>query len=575
MYRSLTENRDFVVFLLDRDAVLRYLSPAVECFTGRAAEELTGRPLWEFSQPEDTPAMRQAFEHTLAGQSTPAEFRILTKAGSSVWVRASMHAREEEGKRIGVAGILTRIAERKDAEQALRESEGRFQVALKTVPLIVFHQDLNLRYTWIYNPVLAWAENDFVGKTDAEIAGTDAMTSVTALKQQVIQTGNGVRQTVSYHSATRIHFFDLAVEPLKDASGKTIGITGAAIDVTELHEKNEQLKQLTRKLTREKQYLEREIEAEHEFEDIIGESATLRRVLAEVEMVAKTDSTVLILGETGTGKELVARAIHRMNGRSRNGFIKLNCSAIPTGLLESELFGHEKGAFTGAITQKIGRLELADQGTLFLDEIGDIPLELQPKLLRVLQDQEFERLGSTKTLRVSVRLVAATNRNLAESVDQKLFRRDLFYRLNVFPVRLPSLRERREDIPLLVAHFVRKFSQRMGKRIERVPEEVMTALMDWKWPGNVRELENFIERSVILSDGPLLHVPLAELVEIPEMHIDRLEEAGREYIIRILRECGGVISGPNGAAVRLGLKRTTLQSKMQRYAITRRDYGEA
>jgi formate hydrogenlyase transcriptional activator len=249
----------------------------------------------------------------------------------------------------------------------------------------------------------------------------------------------------------------------------------------------------------------------------------------------------------------------------------MNCAAIPTGLLESELFGHERGAFTGAITQKIGRLELADQGTLFLDEIGDIPLESQPKLLRVLQDQEFERLGSTRTIRVEVRLVAATNRNLAESVEQKLFRQDLFYRLNVFPVRLPSLRERREDIPLLVAHFVRKFSERMNKRIERIPQETMAALLEWHWPGNVRELENFIERSVILSNGPALYVPLFELEQVPENHTDKLEEAGRKHIIRILRECGGVISGPNGAAVRLGLRRTTLHSRMQRYGISRAD----
>jgi formate hydrogenlyase transcriptional activator len=288
--------------------------------------------------------------------------------------------------------------------------------------------------------------------------------------------------------------------------------------------------------------------------------------------VAGTNSTVLILGETGTGKELVARAVHRTSPRNQHGFIKLNCSAIPTGLLESELFGHERGAFTGAVSQKIGRLELADKGTLFLDEVGDIPIELQPKLLRVLQDQEFERLGSTRTLKVDVRLVAATNRDLNKSVAEKQFRSDLFYRLNVFPVRMPALRDRREDVPLLVRHFVHKYCVRMNKKIESISRDTMAALTKNNWPGNIRELENFIERSVILTKDSVLHVPLAELEQTASVGTGNLEAAEREYIIRVLRECDGVIAGPNGAAVKLGLKRTTLQSKMQRLKISRRDY---
>jgi formate hydrogenlyase transcriptional activator len=287
---------------------------------------------------------------------------------------------------------------------------------------------------------------------------------------------------------------------------------------------------------------------------------------------------VLILGETGTGKELIARAIHRMSGRKDKNFIKLNCAAIPTGLLESELFGHEKGAFTGAISQKLGRLELADKGTLFLDEVGDIPLEIQPKLLRVLQDQEFERLGSTRTLRVDVRLVAATNRDLSRAVAEGRFRSDLFYRLNVFPVRLPALRDRAGDIPLLVRYFVQKLSQRMEKRIETIPNATMAALGRWKWPGNVRELENFIERSVILSEGSVLRVPLVELepeMSSNAMNDDSLHTAEREHILRVLRECGGILAGPHGAALKLGLKRTTLQSKMRKLRIDREDYLEA
>ena len=336
-----------------------------------------------------------------------------------------------------------------------------------------------------------------------------------------------------------------------------------------------EIKQLRSKLGQEKQYLEGEARPQLHFEEIIGDAPVLKEVLAEVGIVAPSDATVLILGETGTGKGLVARAIHNISRRAAQQFVPLNCAAIPTGLMESELFGHEKGAFTGAVSQKVGRLELADKGTLFLDEIGEIPLELQPKLLRVLQDHEFERLGGTKTIRVDLRLIAATNRDLTKSVANKEFRSDLFYRLNVFPVRLPSLRERRGDIPLLVRYFVQKFARRMGRVIETIPTETMDALTQCQWPGNVRELENFIERSVILTNGTALRAPLAELRDESSNTRDveqSLEHAEREHIIQILRETEGRISGSRGAARRLGLKRTTLQSKMQRLGITRADY---
>ena len=335
-----------------------------------------------------------------------------------------------------------------------------------------------------------------------------------------------------------------------------------------------QIRELKDRLAEEKRCLEGAIHTELNFEEIIGNSPVLRKVLEDVATVAKSNATVLILGETGTGKELVARAIHRISHRKDKSFIKLNCAAIPTGLLESELFGHEKGAFTGAVNQKIGRMEMADMGTLFLDEVGDIPLELQPKLLRVLQDQEFERLGSTRTVKVNVRLIAATNRDLARSVAAHEFRSDLFYRINVFPIRVPPLRERRSDIPMLVRHFVEKFSRRMDRHIETIPSDTLSALMNWHWPGNVRELENFIERSVILSNGTALHAPLAELTEASRSNFSdhTLENAERGHIIRVLRETGGVIAGPLGAAHRLGLKRTTLQSKIQKLGITREDY---
>jgi formate hydrogenlyase transcriptional activator len=344
-----------------------------------------------------------------------------------------------------------------------------------------------------------------------------------------------------------------------------------------------EISELKDRLAKENLYLEEEARSEN-FGDIVGDSAVLRRVLKEVETVAPTGSTVLIRGETGTGKELIARALHDLSPRRQRTFVKLNCAAIPTGLLESELFGHEKGAFTGAITQKVGRFELAHQGTLFLDEVGDIPLELQPKLLRALQEQEFERLGSTRTVRVDARLVAATNRDLARMVAEGQFRSDLYYRLNVFPVVLPPLRERRNDIPMLARHFTQRFARRMGRQIEAIPTAVMEALVRYHWPGNIREMQNVIERAVILSLGTALHIDAAELLvgtgkqkpangeaaaDLPPVAIGSLADAEREHILGVLRQTRWVIGGANGAAARLAMKRTTLQSKMKKLGISR------
>jgi formate hydrogenlyase transcriptional activator len=308
------------------------------------------------------------------------------------------------------------------------------------------------------------------------------------------------------------------------------------------------------------------------FEQVVGNSSALESVFTQVELVAPTDCTVLIQGETGTGKELIARAIHNISSRCGRQFVRLNCAAIPLDLLESELFGHEKGAFTGAIAQKVGRFELADQGTLFLDEVGDIPAALQPKLLRVLQEQEFERLGGTRTHQVDVRLVAATNRDLSDMVKRKEFREDLYYRLNVFPILLPPLRARREDIPALVEHFVGIYGRRMGKQIEHIPAEAMSALSSYPWPGNIRELQNFIERSVILSGGTELSAPLAELkrpAEAVSLEAITLEDAERDHIRKTLESTKWVVAGPNGAAARLGMKRSTLYFRMQKLGISR------
>jgi PAS domain S-box-containing protein len=311
-------------------------------------------------------------------------------------------------------------------------------------------------------------------------------------------------------------------------------------------------------------------ESTQTFDEIVGSSAPLKQMMGQVEVVAPTDATVLILGETGTGKELIARAIHRMSPRRNLPFISLNCAAIPTGLLESELFGYERGAFTGALGQKIGRFEMAHRGTLFLDEVGDIPIDLQPKLLRALQEKSFERLGGTRTIPIDVRLVAATNRNLTQMMGDKLFRSDLYYRLKVFPITTPPLREHPEDIPLLARHFTRKYAAKMDRQIDKIPAETMKELMSWSWPGNVRELENFIERSVILSRGPSLRAPLSELrADAPESGSNAtLEDIERDHILRVFRETGGVISA---AASRLGIPRTTLNAMMKKLGVSRSD----
>ncbi len=362
---------------------------------------------------------------------------------------------------------------------------------------------------------------------------------------------------------------DIMLGPVETDGGNIV--LSVIRDLTEKTEAEEAL----RKIELQKRYLEEELNTEARFEEIIGESVALKRVLKHVETVAATEVTALILGETGTGKEAIARAIHHLSSRKAHVMVKLNCAAIPAGLLESELFGHERGAYTGAIDRKIGRLELAHEGTLFLDEIGDLPLELQPKILRALQEREFERLGSTRSIPVNVRLVAATNRDLTKMVAEGRFRSDLYYRLRVFPIHLPPLRERREDIPLLVRHFVDRHARKMNKKIETITDETMRALTRWDWPGNIRELENFIERAVILSNGPILRAPLGEL-EMPEVsnlpQNSSLEATEREHILRVLRETKGKIGGSSGAAARLGLIRTTLNSKMKKLGIERKDY---
>ncbi|HTB95111.1 MAG TPA: sigma 54-interacting transcriptional regulator [Candidatus Sulfotelmatobacter sp.] len=437
--------------------------------------------------------------------------------------------------------------------------------------------------------VISMREREELAAEAYEIAAAEGIKAICLIP--LVNRGR-VLGTLSISRMTETPFVPEDIDFLSRASGQiAIAIENALA--------YRQISELKDKLAQEKLYLEEEFRSEMGFEQIIGNSKALKHVLQQVETVAPSDSTVLLLGETGTGKELIARAIHDRSHRVKRTFVKLNCAAIPTGLLESELFGHEKGAFTGAIGQKIGRLELADQGTLFLDEVGDIPIEIQPKLLRALQEREFERLGSTHTRKVNVRLIAATNRNLEKMIADREFRSDLYYRLNVFPIRIPPLRDRKEDIALLVSYFVQKFSKQMQKKVESVPTAVMKGLTAWEWPGNIRELENFIERAVILTRGSALEAPLGELQKtiadkpahtvLPEhKHIAaentewRKDKNGivqeyarkqRDEIVRALSECKGRVGGADGAAARLGINRTTLLSRMKKFGIHSKQYA--
>jgi PAS domain S-box-containing protein len=571
LFRTLLDQSNDAILVID-PATLRLLdvNEKVSAALGYSRDKLLSMSIFDIDPDADDNSWDRVLLQLRQEPCATLERTHKRKDGSTFPVELNMRLIHLE--REYCVAISRDITERKKAEDALRQSEERFRVALKHSPISVFNQDRDLRYTWMYNPTVSEASG-YLGKTPFDLFGPEEAERMAEVRRRVLDTGVGVRHDVEITDAGKKHFFDTTIEPLLNSSGAVIGITAASMDVTELRETTEALRVAKRKLTEEKLYLEQEIDTELGFGEIIGQSKALQEVMKHVGKVASSNATVLLLGETGTGKELVARAIHRLSQRHNNSFIKMNCAAIPSGLLESELFGNERGAFTGAISKKIGRLELADNGTLFLDEIGEIALSLQPKLLRVLQDQEFERLGGNHTIKVNFRLIAATNADLSDRVRESEFRSDLFYRLNVFPIHVPPLRERREDIRLLVEHFVQKCARRMNKSITSVPKKTMDALMAWDWPGNVRELENFVERSVILTQGSVLVAPvnvLESTVTVGEAATSdqTLESAEREYIIRALRESHGQIGGPRGAAMRLGLKRTTLQSKMKHLGIS-------
>jgi PAS domain S-box-containing protein len=492
---------------------------------------------------------------------------------------------DERGKVRGAVGAIVDLTDLKQAENAMRASELRFRTVYERAPVGIALVDSRTGRFLRVNPKFC----EITGRTEQSLLLTDTAAIThpddVALSHQYLLELNV--ETAPKHELEKrylrpdgsVRWVRIMGVPMSAKGEQERWHMGLVEDITERKLAEQAIAHLVqevceakRKLTEEKLYLEHEINTELGFGEIIGQSKALQSVMENVAKVASSDATVLLLGETGTGKELIARAIHRLSQRAHTSFIKMNCAAIPSGLLESELFGNEKGAFTGAVSKKIGRLELADKGTLFLDEIGDISLSLQPKLLRVLQDQEFERLGGTQTLKVDFRLIAATNVDLGAAVREKEFRSDLYYRLNVFPIHVPPLRERREDIRLLVEHFVQKCARRMNKSITSIPRKTMDALVEWQWPGNVRELENFIERSVILTQGSVLVAPLSEMqasstAAAPKKTDDTWKTTEREHILQALRDSRGQIGGQRGAAMRLGLKRTTLQSKLKHLKI--------
>jgi formate hydrogenlyase transcriptional activator len=537
----------------------------------------TSEEFLQLLHPDDRSRVSELLGRSLESGEAGGEWRTVWPDGSTHWISGRWRIiRDACGTPVRLIGSDYDITDRKRIEEELRADEERFRLFIENAPAGLAMFDREMRYLHVSR---RWRTDFHLGERDLRgLSHYDVFPDIPEHWKEAHRrglAGEVVREEADRYDRAdgSVYWLCWEIRPWHDKSGAVGGIVIFAEDITERKGIEEELREAKEKLTEEKLYLEQEIDSQFGFEEIIGQSQALKTVMESVSKVAACDAAVLLLGETGTGKELMARAIHRLSRRSGNAFIKMNCAAIPSGLLESELFGNEKGAFTGAVSKKIGRLELADKGSIFLDEIGEISLALQPKLLRVLQDQEFERLGGTQTLKIDFRLIAATNRDLAKSVRDKEFRSDLFYRLNVFPIYIPPLRERREDIPLLVEHFVQKISRRMKKTITSVPKKTMDALMRWSWPGNVRELENFLERSLILTTGSTLAAPLGELQHVPangSVGEQTLEAAERRHIINALHDCSGRISGPRGAAIRLGLKRTTLQSRLKQLGINPR-----
>jgi formate hydrogenlyase transcriptional activator len=554
--------RDYALFLLDGDGSVASWYGGAERIYGYKSAEVIGQPLSMFYSVEDS--LRTRLQEELKRAAGEGHFGnegwCVKKDGSRFWANViTMALRDGNGDLHGFARVVRDFSDRHQRDEKLRRSRARLRSipAESTIVGVVsgeFDRIPEANDTFL--ELVGYSREDMLAGrliwpdlTPREYVALDELAHEEGLR---FGSCTPYEKELFRKDGTRVPVL-VATAVLKLSPFRWITF------VTDLRERD-----------RQENIDENVAEVQHNFEEIIGNSATIKRVMGQVEVVAPTDATVLVLGETGTGKELIARAIHRLSPRRSLSFISMNCAAIPTGLLESELFGYERGAFTGALGQKIGRFEMAHRGTLFLDEVGDIPLDLQPKLLRALQEKSFERLGGTRTIPIDVRLVAATNRNLTQMMEHKLFRSDLYYRLKVFPIIAPPLRDHVEDIPALARYFTRKYAIKMNRTIDSIPADTMKALVSWSWPGNVRELENFIERSVILSRGPSLRAPLAELrIDAGDsVGSSTLEAVERDHILRVLRESGGVIST---AATRLGIPRTTLNAMIKRLGISRND----
>jgi PAS domain S-box-containing protein len=620
--RSLVEGvRDYAIYLLDKEGHITTWNPGAERIKYYTSDEIIGKHFSRFFVQEDLERGRPEELLRLAtvrGRIEEEGWRV-RKDGSRFWANVILSAiRDTTGELTGFAKVTRDFTDRKRAEEAVMLQLSQALLANLDVRKLLGAISASLREVvphdcatlGLYDPPTGTMMIQFLGSDEGDtrrsdvrvpLDGSPASEAFRTREPVIIPNFDGTRfQPDALKHLTSIGMQSACCIPLIHR-GEVIGTLAVSSRLEGAFAQREaemlvqvadqvamavsnamvfrQIAELRDRLRQEKEYLEEEINLDNRFEDIVGESGGLRQVLKQIETVAPTDATVLIQGETGTGKELLARAIHRLSNRSERTFIKVNCAAIPAGLIESELFGHEKGAFTGAIARKMGRLELAHDGTLFLDEVGELPLDLQPKLLRALQEREIERLGGNRAIAVNVRLIAATNRDLAQMVAAKEFRSDLFYRLKVFPIFAPPLRDRSGDIPVLVRHFVSSHSRRMGKNIVTIPEETMQALCRWPWPGNIRELENFLERAVILTRSSVLYVPLSELETKVAEEQEELENANptlhaaeRDHILRVLRETHGQIGGQDGAAERLGLKRTTLNSKLKKLGIERSDY---
>jgi formate hydrogenlyase transcriptional activator len=554
--------QDYALYLLDIDGRIAAWYSGAERIYGHLEAATLGRhvSLLYPAGPDLKARLAEEFRRASAEGHFGMEGRHAKSDGSSFWANSiTMALRDEQGDLQGFARVVRDFTDRHERDEKLRRSRQRIR------PI----------------PVAAAVAGVVSGEYDRIPEVNDAFLELVGYTREDLNTGklhwpdltspdHGERDEMAHEEGLRFGACTPFEKELirKDGTLIPVMVVTAVLKLSPFRWIT--IVQDLRERDRMESLEQDASESGQAFGEIIGDSAAVRRVQRQVEVVAPTDANVLILGETGTGKELVARAIHRLSPRNRQPFITLNCAAIPTGLLESELFGYERGAFTGALSQKIGRFEMANQGTLFLDEVGDIPLDLQPKLLRALQEKSFERLGGTRTIPIDVRLVAATNRNLAQMMGDKLFRSDLYYRLKVFPITTPPLRDHPEDIPVLARHFTNKYAEKMGRAIEKIPLDTMRALVSWPWPGNVRELENFIERSVILSTGASLRAPLVELRQDPAAaeSNDTLEHVEREHILRVLRECDGVVTA---AATRLGLHRTTLNALMRRRGLSRKD----